>query len=83
MSPVSKEEPNNKGSNSIHPNSESLTDLCRICGEEIPMKVSHEETEDWIACDDCSLWFHLDCINPQHQPNDVDHSFFYCCKCIQ
>ncbi|KAK1173559.1 hypothetical protein AOXY_G3702 [Acipenser oxyrinchus oxyrinchus] len=54
----------------------SLTDLCRICGEEMSMKDSHEEKEDRIVCDGCSLWFHLDCINPQHQPKDVDIPFF-------
>ena len=51
----------------------SLHFRTRVC-HELYVEVT-KEPEDWIQCDTCSTWFHLECINidPELVPGQ-----FYC-----
>ncbi|CAK6974785.1 uncharacterized protein LOC120559688 [Scomber scombrus] len=53
--------------------SDDLAQLCRACGEES----SGADTDNWIECTTCGLWYHTICVH--HPPEDED----YLCKACQ
>lgn len=39
-----------------------------------------EEVSDWIACDDCEMWYHFVCAGINYTPDDEES--WFCNKCI-
>lgn len=46
----------------------------------LTIPISDDITYDWVACDKCSHWFHIDCVGLSKQQS-IDLPFWYCEEC--
>lgn len=55
--------------------------ICANCAVTRQTATSHGEMDEWISCNGCSKWFHIDCagFKKAHEVKDVDK--FFCTPC--
>ena len=51
--------------------------LCPKCGES-----EESSTMDWVACDTCGAWWHIECAGVSVTAQDLEHQSWHCISCM-
>ncbi|KAL1277155.1 hypothetical protein QQF64_023828 [Cirrhinus molitorella] len=51
---------------------------CALCRRVVPPGSSDESIDEWIQCDLCHLWFHVECAEVEEVP-DTEWLCHKCC----
>ncbi|WPH00552.1 Putative zn(2)-C6 fungal-type DNA-binding domain, Zinc finger, PHD-type, JmjC [Acrodontium crateriforme] len=56
--------------------------ICAACSTSRAASKSHGEMDEWISCNGCKNWFHIDCagFKKAHEIRDVDKFFCNACE---